>query len=45
LELELESESNSASGGGGWEPAGDVPAAPSIGGSTLAVSQRGGSVP
>jgi hypothetical protein len=41
---ELESESNSASGGGSWESAGDVLAAPGIGGSTLAASQRGGFV-
>jgi hypothetical protein len=41
---ELESETNSASGGGGWESAGNVPAAPGIGGSTLAASQWGGSM-
>jgi hypothetical protein len=44
LELELESESNSACNGGHWEYASDVPAAPGIGGSTLATSQPGGSV-
>jgi hypothetical protein len=44
LESESESESNYASGGGGWESVGDVPAASGIGGSTLAASQRGGSI-
>jgi hypothetical protein len=45
LESELESKSNSASGGGGWESTSDVQEASGIGGSMLAASQRGGSVP
>jgi hypothetical protein len=45
LESEFKSESNSASGGGGWESVGEVPMALSIGGSTLAASQRSGFVP
>jgi hypothetical protein len=44
LELELESVSTSAVGGGGWESTGDIPVTRGIGGSTLAESQRGGSM-